>query len=566
MQIGCAKSKVTFNKLSQALHGYSKINQLSDGAETDLFARAFVFKLEKELLVIINLECGYVSHHLKLAIVKQLVAKGMADVKMENLLLCAQHTHAAPGGHGHYAAFNITTKGYRPEVFESYKSASVDAVFKAYKDLEQANIFLNAGDFDVEIDVAFNRSFEAYSENEDSLELDDSQTNLAVDRMMKQLRITSIDGSNKGVINFFGVQANSIGVNNSKIHSDNKGYAASLLENDQTEEKPFVAAFCTSASADVSPNYHGRGKWWPRGKYEDAFKSAYFNGFLQFEKSKMLIEKEEHQILISNRLKSALAYFDFSDVDCDPLFTDDKMAHETGEAAIGLSFLEGTEIDSPGIDGVSSSAISLMSGYLKTFRKLPVLNSIKKRILLKRLYEAHGNKKIAIELQSKKILGFSNLNRLPLSNVLTEAMDEIKKQYNNEALKEHSWLPVILPIQLFIIGEIAIAAFPGDISTKGGERLRTSILNELESDGILDVIIVSYANEFFGYCTTEKEYDIQKFEGGITTFGKYTMAAFQTCFRKTGRLLFGASNIKSSIKKIIPPEFSQEELSKRTFK
>jgi neutral ceramidase len=566
MLIGCAKSKVVFNKVSKALHGYSEINQLCDGAETDLFARAFIFKYEKELLAIVNIECGYVSHHLKLAIVKQLTAKGISEIKMENLMLCAQHTHSAPGGHGHYAGFNITTKGYRPDVFESYKIACIDVISKAFKDLENAKVFLNADNFEVDVDVAFNRSFEAYLENTDVEEIDDAQTNLAVDRMMKQLRITDKNGINKGVINFFGVQANSIGVNNNKIHSDNKGYAASLLENDQTEEKQFVAAFCASAAADVSPNYHGRGKWWPRGKYEDAFKSAYFNGFLQFEKAKTLIEKEEHQIPISNRLKSALAYFDFSAVDCSPTFTDDNAAHETGEATLGLSFLEGTEIDNPGIDGVSSSAITLMSGYLKTIRKLPVINALKKRTAEKKLYEAHGNKKIVVELQSKKILGFSNLNRLPLSNLLTDAMDEIRKQYNNYALKEHTWMPVILPVQLFIIGEIAVIGFPGDISTKGGERLRHSILHDLEKEGILDVIIVSYANEFFGYCTTEREYDIQKFEGGLTTFGKYTMAAFQTCFQKTAKLLFGATNIKSTIKNISPPEFSQEELSKRTFK
>jgi neutral ceramidase len=566
MLIGCAKSKVVFNKVSHALHGYGQINQLSDGAETDLFARAFVFKYEKEFLSIVNLECGFVSHHLKLAIVKQLNAKGIAEIKMENLMLCAQHTHAAPGGHGHYAAFNITTKGFRPDVFESYKTACINAITLAIKDLEKASIFLNADNFEVDADVAFNRSFDAYMENPDVPDLNDAQTNLALDRMMKQLRITNKNGGNKGIINFFGVQSNSIGVDNTKIHSDNKGYAASLLENDQTEEKPFVAAFCASAAADVSPNYHGRGKWWPRGKYEDAFKSAYFNGFLQFEKAKTLIEKEEHQIPISNRLKSALAYFDFSSIDCDATFTDDKIVHETGEATIGLSFLEGSEIDCPGIDSVSSSAVSLMSGYLKTFRKIPVINSLRKRTIEKRLYEAHGNKKIVIELQAKKILGFSNLKKLPLSNVLTETMDEIKKQYSNGALKENTWLPVILPVQLFVIGEIAIVGFPGDISTKGGERLRLSILNDLENEGILDVIIVSYANEFFGYCTTEKEYDLQKFEGGFTTFGKYTMAAFQTTFQKTGKLLFGASNIKSSIKKIQPPEFSQEELSKRTFK
>lgn len=36
-----------------------------------------------------------------------------------------------------------------------------------------------------------------------------------------------------------------------RVHSDNKGYAASLLENDKTEDRQFVAAFCSKAQADV---------------------------------------------------------------------------------------------------------------------------------------------------------------------------------------------------------------------------------------------------------------------------------------------------------------------------
>jgi neutral ceramidase len=566
MQIGCAKSKVVINKSGQMLFGYGKMDQVTDGAETDLFARAFILKHERELLVFVNLESGFVSHHLKLAIVKQINQNGSIDLSMDNFLLCAQHTHAAPGGHSHYAALNITTKGFKPEVFESYKNACVDAITNAYKDLEQGKIFLNASAFEEDIDVAFNRSFDAYTQNKDAIELDDSQTHLAVDRMMKQLRFVNSEGNNKGVINFFGVQANSIGENNTKIHSDNKGYASSLLENDQTELKPFVAAFCSEASADVSPNYHGRGKWWPRGKYEDAFKSAYFNGFLQFELAKKLIETEELQIPINNRLKSSLIYVDFSSVDCDPEYTIDNLTHETGEATIGLSFLQGTEIDSPGIDGVSATLLNLVSTLLQLYRKLPVLNSLRKRTIQKRLYLAHGNKKILIELQSKKILGFNKLNKLPLLNVFTEVMEELKKQYKNGALIEHTWSPVILPIQLFIIGEIAIAAFPGDISTKAGERLRKSILQNLENQGILDVIITSYSNEYFGYCTTEEEYDLQKFEGGFTTFGKYTLAAFQTTFKKLSKSIFNSNQQKNTSKKLQPPEFSENELSKRTFK
>jgi neutral ceramidase len=294
MQVGVGKSKVVFRKGQFPLLGYGRLTHRSDGAETDLFARAFFFQQEKKALAIVILECYNISHHIKKEILKRLNQKNPNQfIHDDNLLLCTQNTHSAPGGHHHYAFFNITTKGFRKDVFDGYVDACVNALQLAMKSPVESKLFLNVAPFAPAVDVAFNRSLESYNSNEDVEKRDENNTHLAIDRFARQIRIEDTKGHSIGLINWFGVQGTCIDSENTKIHSDNKGYAASLLENDQSDIKSFVAGFACDACADVSPNYHGRAKWWPRGKYEDQFKSAYFNGFQQFELSKQLMEDEQ---------------------------------------------------------------------------------------------------------------------------------------------------------------------------------------------------------------------------------------------------------------------------------
>ena len=565
MQAGVGKSKVVFKKLTQPLIGYGKMTHRSDGSETDLFARAFILKKDKTLFAIVNLECCFITHHLKEAVINSFETKASGSgITMDNLMLCAQNTHSAPGGFAHYPFFNISTKGFRQDVSDSYVKACVEALSKALKDVSECRIYLNAGEFDAGIDVAFNRSINAYNQNPEVKEQDDEHTHLAVDRMMKQIKIMDKD-SQKGLINWFGVKGTSISFENKKIHSDNKGYAASLLENDKAEGRDFVAGFFSEASADVSPNYHGRAKWWPRGRYEDEFKSAYFNGFHQFEKAKELFESEDDQIPISDSLDYEMTYVDLSSVTCNPLYTPDNNPHQTGMAAVGLAILDGSPVDNPGIDSVSSAIISSWVKYRNTIRKLPVFSSRKTREDFKKLTEAHGVKKILLELQNKRILGFKNLKRVPLPPALTEVGDEIRRQFEAGALKENTWLPVILPIQILVIGEIAILGYPGELTTVAGMRLRKTVLEKLQAKGVIDVIITQYANEYMGSTTTFEEYQEPTYERGYTVFGQYTLAAMQTVFAKLSEVILSAKEKRKINRKVQPPEFSAEELRKRTY-
>jgi neutral ceramidase len=565
MLVGVGKSKVIFRKAQFPMLGYGRLTHQSDGAETDLFARAFYFQHEKKSIAIVILECYNISYHLKKEVLKRFSEKhASAAIHADNLLICTQNTHSAPGGHHHYAFFNITTKGFRKDVFDSYVEACVNALQLAFKQPVESKLFLNVGAFSAGCDVAFNRSLERYNSNPDVELRDENNTHLAIDRFARQIRIEDTKGHSIGLINWFGVQGTCIDVANTKIHSDNKGYAASLLENDQSDIRSFVAGFACDACADVSPNYHGRAKWWPRGKYEDQFKSAYFNGFQQFELSKALMEDEQEQIPLSPTIDFEMHYFNLSSITCAPAYTNDNMPHLTGQAAAGLALLNGSPVDNPGIDSVTNFFVTTFVRYRNFLRKIPILSGKTARSEFRRLREAQGAKQILAEFQEKKVLGFNNLNNLIVPPTLSDAGNELKRQFNKGGLVEHSWMPVIVPIQIFVLGEIAIAAYPGEITTTAGVRLKKSIMEKLHHRGILDVIITSNANEYIGYTTTFEEYQFASYERGMTFFGQYTLAAMQTCFNKVAENLLLPEQKRKRDSKLHPPDFSETELKARS--
>jgi neutral ceramidase len=563
MKIGVSKVKVKFRKKALPLQGYGQMDHFSSDIENDLHARAFIFRLNNDVVAILHLEVAFVSHHLKAKILERFNAvTPAAQLTFRNLLFTSNNTHSAPAGFSHYAFFNITSKGFWPEVFEAYQLACIDALQKAWIDLEEGKVCLNASYFEEDADVAFNRSLEAYNANTGISELDENQTHQAVNRLVRQIRMSREDASLKAVINWFGVQGTSIPATAKKIHPDNKGYAASFLENDQTEDRQFVAGFCMEAAADVSPNYHGRAKWWPRGKYEDAYKSAYFNGFIQFEKSKAMLEDESAQIPMSETIDAVHAFVDFSSVKCDKRFCPDGIEHTTGKAILGSTFAEGTPIDNPGIDGITSvvlnSAIKV-KGYVVNSA---VLSNKEHRARIKALEDAHGPKMRMLELQDKQIIGNSDLTKLSLPAVATDIIDEIKRQYRAGALKEHTWTPVILPVQIIRIGDVAILGLPAEITTEAGNQLRRAVIELLEPIGIIDIVISSCSNEYGGYITTFDEYQLQQFEGACTLFGQYTLAAFQTEFCKLALQMLEKKRVNSET--IAPPDFSEAELKLRT--
>lgn len=570
-ELGTGIYDITAFKKGIGMMGYGMHFNTVEDIETSLSARAFVIKdsSSQKKIAFVNAEICFITISIKRGVVKKLQKNfPQLEYTMDNVILTAQHTHSGPGGYSHYGFYNLTIPGFVAEVYQIIVNGIVEAIVQAEKNIQPANIYLNTGVFEPNVDVAFNRSLKAYNSNPEVTKIDENKTHLGVDREMVLLRIDRLNGEKIGMINWFGVHATSISNDNHKICYDNKGYASAYFEEDicsETNQKNFLAAFAQGCAGDISPNFiWDKKKKWMRGKYEDDFESARYNGKLQYSKAKEIYESAIKNQPLKSEIDYALMYADFSNIKPDVEFTNEKEV-QTGSACLGVSFFEGTA-EGPGMGAVVASASRFLSRFMKYYEFVKAIflpDEERKKIYDK--YKIHGKKDILIETGERKVLCTTNVKNLIVPSRVDKSIATFKLHHRNGSLNKNPWTPEILPLQLIIIGELAIAAFPGEITTVAGWRLRDTIHDVLKKRGIKKVIISPYANAYFGYVTTYEEYQHQLYEGGHTVFGEWTLAAFQTKFKQLTLQMLKRPEARTIDTSIEPIEFTKEELSKRSF-
>lgn len=562
-RVGLARSVIRIRTRHIGMMGYGMLHNRAEGMASDLYVRACVITDPAgHCLAYANAEICFITLAIRSEVLKRLQHMApQAGFCEENLMLTAQHTHSAPGGYSHYVFYNITIPGFQPEVFEAIVSAFCQALLQAWEHQAPARLAFVQGAFPPDREVAFNRSLEAFNRNPEVPKYSPYETHLALDRHMYLLKILSPEGQLRGLINWFGVHATSIGPDNRRISADNKGIAAYLLEK-KMHDPDFVAIFAQGAAGDVSPNFYGQGRSWPRGKFPDDYESAWFNGRLQCEQAWELLHKPAQDI--QGPLSSELVYVDFSQVECDPRFTGGIPGCRTASAAHGVAFFKGTAVDGKGISGLAACLLSALAQRLRKaeLQKAAKASEAEKQRILAR-YAAQDPKEILLDCGEKRFLGMQDLKNLPIPDFIEPVIAELKRLHRLGALREHTWVPHILPIQLSCLGSLALAAVPGEITTVAAWRLRAGLAQRLACRGIAHVIIGSYANAYHGYITTPEEYEVQNYEGGHTVFGKWTLPAFQTHFDQLAAALCHPDQVPLD-KALRPPAFSAEELALRT--
>ncbi|MES2285747.1 MAG: neutral/alkaline non-lysosomal ceramidase N-terminal domain-containing protein [Bacteroidota bacterium] len=569
-ELGTGKYDITAFKKGIGMMGYGMHFNTVEEIETPLSARAFVIKdpSSSKKIVFVNAEMCFITIAVKSGVVKVLKEKyPQFGYTSENVMLTAQHTHSAPGGYSHYGFFNLSIPGFVPEVYQTIVNGIVEAIVQAESSIQPANIYLNTGVFEPDLEVAFNRSIKAYNANPEISKIDESKTHLAVDREMTLLRMDGLNGEKIGMVNWFGVHTTNISNDNTKICSDNKGYASAFFEEDilaASKQKNFIGIFAQGVTGDISPNFiWDKKKKWMRGKFEDDFESARFNGKLQYTKAKEIYESATKNEPLKNEIDHALMFADFSNIKPDPEFTNGKEV-QTGAACLGVSFFEGTA-EARGMNDTLGAISRFLSRVVKNYEFVKaVFLSDEKRNKIRDKYKIHGKKDILFETTERKVLGTSDIKNMIIPSWADKGIETFKKQYSNGSLNK-PWTPEVLPLQIFLIGELAIASFPGEITTVAGYRLKDTILSILKKRGITKVILSSYANAYCGYVTTFEEYQCQLYEGGHTVFGEWTLAAFQTKFKELALQMLKPSEDRTIDKSIVPIEFTNEELSKRSY-
>jgi neutral ceramidase len=570
--VGLDKTDITIYKKGGGMLGYSMAFNVSERVETKLYARTFVLKdkLDKKA-AIVECELCFIPSELKSAVIDILqLSDETQEFNEENVLIMAQHTHCGPAGYCHYASYNMSVPGFIPEIFEWLSWQIAQSIIKANQKIVSCSISLSKGYFPEDWGVAFNRSLPAYNRNEDVVPLSHSQRNLAVNREMTLLQFKGENSLPLGSLNWFGVHATSISNDITAINADNKGYAATYLENHFLKLNPdFVGAFAQGTAGDVTPKFvfnpkrHWQRGYW-EGKFPDDVESAKYNGLLQYKKAVELIESKDQHFVAESKIHCALRYFDFSSILIDTLYTHTADVKKTSPSCIGMDMLGGALMDGP---AAPKMVVKLSKVWIRIFKayeltKARIIRSEDSQKIFEK-YEAQGPKAIALETGSKRLLGAKNVKKIPIPNFVDPTIATFKLYANRDALKEQAWSPQVLPVQFVEIGDLVLVSIPFEITTTAGRRLKKGIEELYAQEGKREVILCPYANSYSGYITTFEEYQEQMYEGGHTVFGQYGLAALQTTFKR----LYEVKDVPfcTTPDELCPPVFSETELGKRLF-
>jgi len=552
MKVGAAKIEITpplHNPLP--LLGWGDPLHVGKHAATPIFSRAVAFEnRDGKRLVFVSVEICFISESIRRGVMKRLQdTDGTHSFSEHEVVLTATHTHNAPGGYCHSILYNITSKGYFPEVFEHYVTGITDSIRMAWDRRGEAQLRFAAGEIPHHEPVAFNRSIQSWNANPDTEKFTFKQRHHALHRRMDVLTAVSRESESNGktvaLVSWFAVHCTSMHRDYHAIHSDNKGIASLKAEEHfRKSGEPAIAIFAQGAAGDVSPNYRRFFfKNEVRGAFPDDVKSCDLNGEIQSRYALKLAKESES--LQGEELDSILTHHDCTRVPIPPEWVNGQTGLTTGPAALGCPFMGGAA------EGGGAGPIKLW--LLESGLRFAYW--LKRRKIQQRV---HGNKVICVEMTEGKVFGDARPEDLPIPSLVDPVIRVIRFWSRLKVFRGEPMTPTIMPIQLFRVGHLGFAAVPGEFTTQSGVRLRGLLAPILKKLGIKEVIVSGYANSYAGYVTTEEEYQLQNYEGACTHFGRYTLLGYMALFRQIARKWVGEPLLGEEIIERPAPELKSK--------
>lgn len=518
-RVGAASADITgpFTEIST---GYNDPGKTMQGLNMRLYARAFVVESpcnQKRIVFVVD-DLTHQYQGIKIGVLKLLAQEGLGELYGDdNVMLTATHGHSAPSNLSWYTLFNLFNGvvGFDDLHYRTVVRGIADAIKKAHANLAPATIKLASGQIP---QAAHNRSSLAYLQNFDA-----DQYDKQVDDTMVLLRLDGTDRSEIGALNWFGVHGTSLGITNRRVHGDNKGWAAYAFE--RAKGSRFVAGFAQSAMGDVSPNEPDPADITkPFRRPSDLnpsvapFENPIIHGGWQYAKAKELHERASDSVV--GGVQYIHAYVNFNDIRVQPRYVghampwDDPNDARTSVASIGAAFLAGDEEGAPvdfAPEGEMRHRFVMENGqWVKKKYSLTQLDGIKSalgvvwpvaELALKtdKYYEPQKEKVVLLPVGDVQDFWFPN--------------------------RDVPWVPVVLPLQIFVIGQVAIVGVPFEVTTMLSRRIKTTLSATLQPMGVQEVVLAGMANAYAQYITTREEFAAQHFEGGFNAYGPWSGSA-----------------------------------------
>src|SRR6266536_2430673 len=123
---------------------FASVAQKTSGIHQRQRARAFVFvdQASGKRVAIVNTDLQGVFQSVQQAVLKRLAARYGDRYTERNTLISATHTHDGPGGHSHYALYNITVLGFQEKTFNAIVDGIVEAIVQADENTQPGTLNL----------------------------------------------------------------------------------------------------------------------------------------------------------------------------------------------------------------------------------------------------------------------------------------------------------------------------------------------------------------------------------------------------------------------------------------
>ncbi|XP_076051185.1 neutral ceramidase [Oratosquilla oratoria] len=505
--IGAGIYDVTGPVAGVNMMGYADPAQINAGLHTRLYSRAFVVDDSRRRVVFVSVDCGMMAEAVRHKVLQDLRGLYGDTYGEANVILSGTHTHSGPAGYQQYLLYDITSQGFVKETFDAMVQGIVKSIQRAHDSVQQGRIYINAGQV---LNASVNRSPTSYLYNPED---ERAQYDHDTDKTMTLLRMEALDGTPIGTLNWFAVHPTSMNKSNVLVSSDNKGFASMRFEAQMNPKGTlpgqgnFVAAFAQSNCGDVSPNTRGPhcldsgAPCHPEtstcggrvqmcvasGPGRDMVESTQIIGERQFQAAWELYHNESSTPL-SGPVQFIHHFVDMGNV---TVTLDSGATVQTCPPALGYSFAAGTTDGPGGFDftqGMTEGTPfwNMVSGFLHSPEPEQIRCHAPKPILLD---TAHMN--------------------MP-----------------------YPWHPRVVDTQVGRIGQLIVAAVPGEFTTMCGRRLRQKMASAAAASGLEGAVpvLAGLSNVYSHYVATWEEYQAQRYEAASTIYGPDTCAAYRQIY------------------------------------
>ena len=370
--LGVGRTDITDTRPGLPMLGFSDDQQFSSGiVDLPQYARAFVIEENggnhSQRIAMVVADIWGADQRLKTEVIRRLnIGRSTQLYSDATLIIGATHTHSGTGGYCEYYLYNMTGKGYDPVIFERLVEGIVSAIRQAENTMVPGRIYVRAGEL---VGVGANRSLPAHLQNVDARAGDDSEL---TDREMLLLKfVEDIDNRGRtrpiGALNWHALHPTNLGMFNTLISGDNKGWAGEMFEDEMAARRVprFVAAFGNAAAGDVSGNFEvnqnsERVFAYPKGDLKDYDKMQQ-NAQLQFEHARDLFDAANEEV--TGPILTRHVFMDMSHVEIRG-----QPGNRTWPAAFGVSFGAGSTEDS--LARTTMGGISIESNIVEGFTTL----------------------------------------------------------------------------------------------------------------------------------------------------------------------------------------------------